>query len=170
MWRVISLVTATVAALFFATSAAATGGLDLVAGAGTRGTEWYVAGAASGPQGEDPRGMSIVHKTAISDTGPVTRTFHGDVSRGCMIVTGNRAILLGRIPEREQITFGPIGTVVYAGLFIVDNGRAQEGQPVDLVFADLLNEFFGALACSGVFAPPPFLLPLERGDFTVLDG
>jgi hypothetical protein len=165
-----ALVTAAIAALLLASGAAATGGFDLAAGFGTRADEWYAAGAVSGPQGQDPRGIAIVHKTAISDSGPVTRTFHGDVSRGCLIVSGNRAIVLGRIPEREQITFQPIGTVVFAGLFIVDNGHPQRGQPVDLVFGDLLNETLGALACSGVFAPPPFLLPLERGDFVIHDG
>jgi hypothetical protein len=123
--------------------------IDFAVGFGTRADEWYATGA---------------------DSGPVTRTFHGDVSRGCLIVAGNRAIVLGRIPTSEQITFAPIGTVVYAGLFIVDNGRPQGGHPVDLVFADLLNEPFGALACSGVFAPPPFPLPLDSGDFAVHDG
>jgi hypothetical protein len=166
----LALATAAVAALLVATPASATTALDFAMGFGTRADEWYAAGAVSGPQGQHPSGLAIVHKTAISDAGPVTRTFHGDVSRGCLIVTGNRAIVLGRIPEDEQITFAPIGTVVYAGLFIVDNGRPRAGSPVDLVFADLLNESFGALACSGVFAPAPFLLPLERGDFAVHDA
>jgi hypothetical protein len=170
MRRVLALAIGAVAALLLAATASAGAGFDLVAGFGTRADEWYAAGAVSGPQGQNEKGVAIVHKTAISDSGPVTRTFHGDVSRGCLIVTGNRAIVLGRIPEREQITFAPIGTVVYAGLFIVDNGRPRAGHPVDLVFADLLNESFGTLACSGVFAPPPFLLPLDRGDFVVRDG
>ena len=170
MRRGLALATAAVAALLLATTASATGGFDFAAGFGTRADEWYAAGAVSGPQGQNEQGFAFVHKTAISDNGRVTRTFHGDVSRGCLIVTGNRAIVLGRIPESEQITFAPIGTVVYAGLFIVDNGRTQAGHPVDLVFADLLNESFGALACSGVFAPPPFLLPLDHGDLVVHDG
>jgi hypothetical protein len=166
----VALVTAVVGALSLLAPAAASPGVDFAAGFGTRADEWYAAGAISGAQGGSPSGLAIVHKTAISDSGPVTRTFHGDVSRGCLIVTGNRAIVLGRITESEQITYAPIGTVVYAGLFIVDEGRPQAGHPVDLVFADLLNESFGALACSGVFAPPPFLLPLDRGDFAVHDG
>jgi hypothetical protein len=166
----LALATSAVAALLLATTAAATGGFDFAAGFGTRADEWYATGAVSGPQGQSPKGFAFVHKTAISDNGPVTRTFHGDVSRGCLIVTGNRAIVLGRIPASEQVTFEPIGTVVFAGLFIVDNGRPQGGHPADLVFADLLNESFGALACSGVFAPPPFLLPVDRGDFIVHDG
>jgi hypothetical protein len=170
MRRRFALAATTAAALFLVAPAAASTGVDVAGGFGTRADEWYAVGAISGAQGQSPAGLAIVHKTAISDSGPVTRTFHGDVSRGCLIVTGNRAIVLGRIPESEQITYAPVGTVVYAGLFIVDNGRPQAGHPVDLVFADLLNESFGALACSGVFAPPPFLLPFDRGDFVVRDG
>jgi hypothetical protein len=151
-------------------AAASAAGRDVAAGAGRIGNDWFVTGASSGPLGERPAGMVVMHTTVMSDAGPVTTTFHGAVSQGCLIVDGSRAAVVGRIPEDEQVTFGPIGTIEYATLFVVDNGPPQDGRPVDLAFPDPMNPFFAGLACAGVFAPPFLLLPFEHGNFVVRDA
>jgi hypothetical protein len=161
------------AALLMASGASAQPAIDYVFGFGTANGASFAAAAASGPQGQNPVGLVLVHGTLPSDNGPVTRTFHGDVSRGCLIVTGNHAAVIGRLPENEQVTYAPFGTVEYAAIFVEDNGRPQEGHPVDRVSETLfLKASSAAAGCAlGSFVwPPSRIFALETGDFVVHDA
>jgi hypothetical protein len=161
------------AALLMASGASAQPAVDYVYGFGTANGASFAAAAASGPQGQNPIGLVLVHGTLPSDNGPVTRTFHGDVSRGCLIVTGNHAAVIGRLPENEQVRYSPFGTVEYAAIFVEDNGRPRQGHPVDRVSETLFLKASSAMAfCAlGSFVwPPSQTFTLDSGDFVVHDA
>lgn len=88
--------------------------------------------ARSGPLGERPSGSVFVDAVFISRESGATLgngTVRGDVSEGCLVAAGNRAVVLGKLREPFTLT-GP-GTVEYVGVTVEDNGEPVDGQPVD---------------------------------------
>lgn len=165
MPKVLALAGSILAALFMASGAYAQG-FDFVAGFGSapNGTA-FAAAALSGPQGQNPFGAVV--------TRAPNGTFHGDVSAGCLLVTGNHAAAIGRLPLSEQFTTPGFGTVEYDAVFVEDNGRPQNGQPVDRVSETLLLKATSAahFCGAGVFTwPPSLMFTLQSGDFVVHDA
>lgn len=161
------------AALLMASGAAAQPAVDYVYGFGTANGASFAAAAVSGPQGQNPFGLVLDHGTLNTDAGPVTTTLHGDVSQGCLIVNGNHAAIIGRIPVSEQTTLTGFGTVEYDAVFVEDNGRPQQRQPVDRVSeVRALKATSAAAFCAfGSFVwPPAAIFPFASGDFVVHDA
>jgi hypothetical protein len=127
----------------------------------------FEVGASSGPLGEDPTGH-ITDRVVVDEAGP--RTLHGDVRAGCLHVMGNRAVVVGRLPDSEQFDLPGVGRIEYVALVIEDNGNPADGQPVDRA-VDFILRAVGAERFCTVFDPAlaPFF-PLNRGDFIVSDG
>lgn len=110
----------------------------------------HVAVAArSGPAGEDPRG-TIVMQT----TNPVTlerQTFQADVSEGCVIVTGNTAIVVGALDEEDFFNVPPPAPqpflITHLGLVVQEVD--EEGRPVDIAQPVFLRTQSAERVCAG---------------------
>lgn len=127
----------------------------------------FEVGARSGPLGEDPTGH-ITDRVLVDETGP--RTLHGDVRAGCLRVLGNRAVVVGQLPESEQFDFPGVGRIEYVALVIEDNGNPEAGHPVDRAVDFILRAVSAELFCT-VFDPATApLFPLDHGNFVVNDG
>src|SRR5207302_10936696 len=118
-------------------------------------------GAVSDPDGSNPRGEVTVTTNATL-AGTMQTNFHGDVSRGCLLVTGNQATAVGELPESEQFEVPGVGTVRFLAVTVVDNGHPQAGEPVDLASAILLFEQTEVRVCAGLRTLPVF--PLTHGN------
>lgn len=132
--RLMALVFASIAFLCVPATSSANAPMDIVAGGGRiipppdiGAPSHFEVGARSGPLGEDPTGH-ITDRVFFPETGEMT--LHGDVRAGCLRVTGNRAIVVGQLPESEQFDLG-FGRFEYLALVIEDNGNPVAGQPVD---------------------------------------
>jgi hypothetical protein len=144
---------------------------DRVAGFGTIEAAQFLNGdfqvaAHSGPLGEDPSG----HVTVRASDGD-SMTFHGDVSQACLIVVGNRAVAVGRLPEDEQFSTPGFGTVEFVAVLVEDNGHPVAGHAVDRAFAVLLRASTEALLCASRLVPASFAtVPIEHGNYVVEDA
>lgn len=128
-------------------------------------------GAQSGPLGENPRGF-LVLRTINPITGEA-QVFHGDVSEGCVRVTGSGAIVVGKLPPEEQFNVPPPAPqpflIEFIGLIVADNGEPMNGQPVDLAQPIFFRGISAQNVCAGILTPlPP--QPFESGNFVVIDG
>lgn len=165
----LALLVATVAAVV-ASVAAAGSGSNRVDGGGVvtaQGeTDEFGVGASSDADGSNPSGTLVLRALGADGT---YQTFHGDVSQGCMIVAGNTALVIGRIPESEQFTVPGFGTVEYDALYVVDGGNPSRGQPADEVFTPLLKASSEQHLCAGAAFPVgPYAL--DHGNVTVTDA
>jgi hypothetical protein len=138
---------------------------DIVTGSGTvldevaNIREQFVVSAHSGPRGEDPEGLAILHSPLIQ-----SGTAKGRVT--CMVVTGKRAQVGGVFDE--PVVFD--NQVFHWFEWIIDdNGSPGQGVP------DVISPFIFLAAthppdfnpCSVFLAP---LLPLDEGNFVVKDS
>jgi len=140
---------------------------DRVFGSGTVtdafGTASGTVDAYADPDGSNPRGT--VTMTATFAHGG-DRTLVGDVSQGCVVVDGNLALVVGRIPEDQQWTVPVFGTVEYAAATVEDNGAS-----LDRAYFVALRESSKQTACAtGPSLYVSRLQPLDSGNFTVIDN
>jgi hypothetical protein len=169
------LLTLVVAALVVPT-AAAEGTIDRVAGGGSATfsagdvsvTDHFEVGAVSGPLGEDPLGHITIRGTILPG-GTGEQVFHGDVREGCLRVLGNRAVIVGRMPEREEFDV-PSGRIKWAALVLEDNGEPVDGQPVDRGVDFVLTDFWADIFCTTLDPAGEPLAPLEQGNFVIEDA
>jgi len=146
---------------------------DFVVGAGTIEADPFLGdsfsvSAHSGPLGEDPRGHVNVRTTNLAGD---RQSFHGDVSEGCLIVTGNRAVAVGRLPEDERFVEPTTGrTIEFAAVIVEDNGHPVKGQPLDRAFPVLFFTATAARACAGLLPASLVTVPIDRGNVVVNDA
>jgi hypothetical protein len=172
--KALTVVACALAALVFAGAGSGGGGHDLVAGGGVQTltveqvgdneTDVFSVGATSDPDGSNPRGA--VHLTTTELGGE--RSFTGDVKDGCVLVTGNQAIVVGKLPESEWITIEGFGVVDYLEVAVRDNGNPVGGQPTDEALPILLRDQTAHAVCAGLRTFPTF--PLDHGNFVVQDA
>ena len=146
---------------------------DHLAGSGRvtvpdEGPQSFEVGARSEPDGSNALGFIVTNQLHPLTGEPAL--FHGHVREGCLIVVGNQAVAVGRLPQSEQFNFGT-RRITSVAVRVVDNGPPVNGQPVDLGIPILLFETTAERLCTGV-APitalfPP--LPLESGNVVVHD-
>lgn len=138
---------------------------DLVFGSGTVTDQFGTASgsvdASSDPDGSNPSGTVTV--TGTFQVGE--RTLVGDVSQGCLVVVGNTALIIGKIPEDQQWSVPGFGTVEYAAATIEDNGVGSDRA----VFRGLRESTKQAACATGPSYFASLLKPLA-GDFTVIDN
>jgi hypothetical protein len=122
--------------------------------------------ATSDRDGANPSGTVVFTATFLDGV----RTLHGDVSQGCMIVEGDVALVVGRIPAEEQWFTPGFGTVEYAAVLVEDNGSGSPSP--DLALARALRPSSKDAACAQ--GPSWFGAQtrnaLESGEFTVIDN
>jgi hypothetical protein len=169
------ILTLLVAAALAAPAASADLPIDRVAGGGSATiglggvfvTDHFEVGAISGPLREDAQGHITIRGTILPG-GSGEQVFHGDVRGGCVRVVGNRAVVVGRLPEREQFQVRS-GTITYAALVLEDNGEPRDGQPVDRGVDYVLTDFWAGIFCTTLDPAFEPLVPLDQGNF-VIDG
>jgi hypothetical protein len=184
MLRLLSPALFVATALAIAAVASASGTHDLVAGAGTitavsdvslEVSHFSVSGH-SGPLGEDPTGQVTIMLREGSS--PFTETdetnFHGDVKNGCVRAEGNRAVVVGELPEDQRFTVPTappeLGQIRFAAVVAEDNDGVA-GRPPDRALPVLLFERTGQRTCDGtrpLSAFPLFLL--DHGNVVVTDA
>ena len=136
--------------------------------AGADGMESFEVGARSEPDGTNPLGH-IVAKLLPFFGATEQTLFHGDVREGCMIVVGNQAVVVGRLPESEAYFFAG-RRIGFIAVRVVDNGPPVNGEPVDLGRPILLfDTTAGRLCLSGNIGALAPALPLESGNVVVND-
>lgn len=86
-----------------------------------------------------------------------------------MRVLGNRAVVVGRLPEREEFDV-PNGRIKWAALVLEDNGDPVEGQPVDRGIDFVLRDFFADVFCTTLDPAGEPLVPLDHGNFVINDA
>ena len=159
-------------ALVLATAAGADAHGDSVVGGGINALgDQFSVSAHSGPLGEDPTGH--VELRTQPTVGARPQTFHGNVKDGCLIVVGNRAVAVGRLPQEQQyvVPGGPgNGVIEYAAVAVEDNGGPVMGQPTDRAFPVLLFSQTGARVCAGLIPATFFSFPLVHGNVLVEDS
>jgi hypothetical protein len=172
--RSLALVVASAAAIFVPVASSAGNPMDSVDGGGAivpapdiSAPSQFEVGALSGPLGEEPTGH-ITDRVTLEEIGG-TKTLHGDVRAGCLRVVGNRAIVVGKLPEREQFDI-PLGRIEYLALIIEDNGNPVGGHPVDRAVDFVLRAVSAERFCT-TFDPAtaPFF-PLDHGNFVIQDA
>jgi hypothetical protein len=139
---------------------------DSVIGSGTIGGDTFdtgrsfVVNAAAHPDDTSPRGTLLMTFN--------NQTYHGDVSQGCILVNGDTATVVGKMPESEWFVNGDNGLLYqYIELNVLDDGTPIEGQPVDSGRAFFITTNFDTNPC---LADLPPLDPLSAGDVTVVDA
>ena len=154
-----------------------TTGRDVAAGGGSlfeaqvaNELERFAIGANSDPLGADPRGQ-VMYRSRPFIGAPAQQTFHGDVSEGCFFALLNRAVAVGRLPERERFVEPITGRLIeYVGVWVEDNGEPVHGQPVDRGFAALLFTQTALRTCAGHQGGYALMHPLEEGNVVVHDA
>jgi hypothetical protein len=127
----------------------------------------FEVGARSGALGEDPTGH-ITDRVTLEEIGG-TKTLHGDVRAGCLRVIGNRAIVVGKLPEDEEFDL-PIGRIEYLALVIEDNGNPVNGRPVDRAVDFVLRAPSAERFCTILDPAAQPFFPVEQGNFVVQDA
>ena len=145
------------------------GGSITAPGSGEFVTADYGTGAQSGPLGESPTGH-ITDRATVTGFTADEQIFHGDVRDGCLRVVGNRAIVVGRLPEREQFDIPGFGRIEYVALIIEDNGNPVDGHPVDRATDAVLREIGKQRLCSTYDPATAQFFPLDQGNFVVQDA
>ncbi len=162
-----------VAALFAAFSIAATG-------TATGGTQSSVAGSGTGHFAEtggpfslsvSGRGEGQAAKGYVHGSGVYVDAFEVEGPITCMRVEGN----LASVKYRFKRASGPGAPPQDGGVqvYIEDNGRPQNGQPVDRVATEPPQPPGAFDAAAGICTDPrlnPAWTRLESGDFTVRDA
>jgi hypothetical protein len=120
-----------------------------------------VNGRGEGPSAQGYVRGSGSYVDAFEVEGPIT----------CMLVVGNRS----SIKYRFRRASGPGAPPQNGGVqvYVEDNGKAQNGQPVDRVATEPPQPPGVFDAAAGVCTDPtlnPAWTPLESGDFTVRDA
>jgi hypothetical protein len=141
------------------------GGSATIAFGGFVATDHFELGAVSGPLGEDPRGHITIRGTILPG-GTAEQIFHGDVRQGCVRVLGDRAVIVGLLPEREWFEV-PRGTIKWAALVLEDNGEPVQGQPVDRGVDFVLTDFWAEIFCTTLDPAQEPLVPLDHGNFVI---
>lgn len=159
-----------------ASAGGATGNRDVVAGGGSSTLndpsmglnehDQFSVGATSAPDGSDPQGAVTAHIDDLAGT--TSGDWHGDVSEGCVIVSGNTAVAVGKLPESQQFEVPGHGVVDYLAVTVVDNGNPQGGEPADQASVILLFDTTAQQVCAGLRTLPT--VPLDHGNFTVQDA
>jgi hypothetical protein len=152
------------ATLASVSSAAAAAG-DAVNGAGALNAQFsFSVAAQSGPAGENPSGLVVFNDQTPGFEG----VRQGDVSQGCLVVSGNRAIVVGLLPHSQWL-FADGRVFRWLALWVQDNGPLGHSRhrSVDQATARYLQDSSKANACAGLFLP---MDPLTGGDVTVIDG
>ena len=85
-----------------------------------------------------------------------------------MLVSGNHAAVVGKLPPSEQFTASNGRLIDYVAVVVEDNGSPDMGQPTDQAVAFLAFDTTGQHVCAGAFSPsaPPF----DHGNFVVQDA
>jgi hypothetical protein len=120
-----------------------------------------VNGRGEGPTADGRVRGSGVYVDAFEVEGPIT----------CMLVVGNRASVKYRFKRASGPGAPPQGGGVQ--VYIEDNGRPQDGRPVDRVATEPPQPPGVFDAAAGVCTDPtlnPAWTPLESGDFVVRDA
>jgi hypothetical protein len=171
----IALLLLVAAALVVPTAAAeapavrvAGGGSATIGAGGVVVTDHFQVGAVSGPLGDNPRGHITIRGTILPG-GSDEQIFHGDVRHGCVRVIGNRAVVVGRLPEREWFEVGS-GTIKWAALVLEDNGEPVSGQPVDRGVDFVLTDFWAEIFCTTLDPAGEPFFPLDQGNFVIDSG
>jgi len=176
-WAGLTVLAVVAAALASAGGVGAAGGQDRVSGAGavtlssqqTQGApehDQFSVGATSDPDGSNPQG--VVTDELSSPPGSPPTAFQGDVSQGCLIVHGNTAVAVGKLPESEQTVIPGFGTVDYLAVTVVDNGNPDMGQPTDQASAIFLFDRSAQRVCAQTLQLAVY--PLDHGNFDVYDA
>lgn len=133
--------------------------------------------ATSDVGGANPSGTIVAQTYPSPDPGSLT-TFHGDVSQGCLLVQGNQAEAIGKLPANEQVTFvdggGHTHLITWVAVVIQDNGASSDLAGVGLLSVNESSGVdLGADICDG--AKPfssltGFLVPVDSGDYSFSYG
>jgi hypothetical protein len=136
--------------------------------------ESITVAAHSGPAGEEAHGHITFRANPSLFDVPVfgiDGTFHGDVSEGCLLVTGNRAVAVGKLPPEEQFNVPPPAPqpflIQYIAVVVDDHGPPSGGQPADMVAPLFLKATSAQALCAGSQLVQP--APFEHGNFVVRD-
>jgi len=176
-WAGLAVLAALAAAFAVTGGAGAAGSQDSVNGAaiqtlgsnvtgGAPERDQYSVGATSNPDGSNPSGTVTYSSDA---PGLPQRSFSGDVSQGCLLVSGNHAAVVGELPPSQQFTDPVSGRLIkWVAVVVEDNGRSVHGQPTDRAVAFLAFDTTGQRICAGGSQPGP--LPIDHGNFVVVDA
>ena len=126
--------------------------------------------------GANPSGTIVAQTYTSGDVSSLT-TFHGDVSQGCVLVQGNQAAVIGKLPSGEQYQFGSPGhthTVEWVEAAIQDNGASGDLSATGVLSVnDATGDDLGADYCNGTkpFSDlTAFLVPAAPGDYSFSYG
>lgn len=171
-----------VAALAATSVAVAAANRDRASGAGTvtltfpgfHEVDHFAFTGHSGPLGEDPSGqVTLQVRESEQPIGTDETHFKGDVTEGCVRVDGNRAVVVGKMRERDQF-HAPgappvLGPVTYVAIFAEDNDGVT-GRPPDRALPLLLFARTGERVCAGQLALYALMSPLDRGNIEIRDA
>jgi hypothetical protein len=121
--------------------------------------------ARSGPAGEDPRG----HVKGVGTSGTPMGTFEVSGPVTCLRVEGNRAAIKYRFDQASGSAAPFKGGGVE--VFVDDNGKPRQGQPVDASAAGAPQPA-GAFGAAATQCDDPNLAPydtVQSGDYAVKD-
>jgi hypothetical protein len=127
-------------------SSTQTVGSNLPPGQGDPGSSTVQVSVSSDVGGANPNG-TIVADTYKNLGDTATTTFHGDVSQGCLLVQGNQAIAVGKLPVSEQYLGFNQKLVDWTIAVVEDNGKPSAG--LDRAATGLLFDTSGTKICNG---------------------
>jgi hypothetical protein len=124
-------------------------------------------GSRSNADGTDATGHLEV-EGLLNGTEPI----HQRAAVECVRAEGNRAVVVGRLPEPFTSDQIPGLVFTHAAVLIEDNGPPEEGQPVDRMVDFILRETTAQAFCSTdlAFAFLPLATPITSGNYVVSTG